>query len=345
MSTRGWTPILRPAMPAGLLSLLTLALLAACGEDPTRPVPRDPLPAVARVEVAAETTELPVGAGTQLVATPIAADGTPLPGRAVTWSSSDTSRLTVSGTGFVTARAPGSATVSALSGGRVGRRTITVAPLEVAEVRISPRDVVLETGASRALVAEALAADGTPIPGRAAVWHTSDPAVLSVDPSGRVTARREGIVVVNAEIDGKTGWARVIVPPDLSGEWRLAVYDLHGGGVHCRVEGVTVTLSREGLEVAGEAHPAEDGGVRVGCDIVGGEPPFVTPMPPNGPFAGALFPAVSAAHLELGLAFEYDRWLLRGDLIGGAVTGTAWLTEQIAGREVRREGRFVMTRQ
>lgn len=343
MSTRGWTTTLRPTRAIGLLALLMTAL-AACDEDPTTPVSRPPEQPVAAVEVSTASTELRIGAGTQLTATPRAADGTPLAGRPVTWSSSDTTRATVSSSGFVTARAEGPATITARSGGRTGGLTIRVVAPEVASVRISPVDTLLEVGSSRLLRAEALAADGSPIPGRPVRWRSSDSAAVSVDPSGRITALREGIVVVDAEIDGKTGWSRVIVPPDLSGEWRLAVYGLEGGGVRCRVEGVTVTFARDGLALSGEAHPAEGTGVRVGCDVVGGEPPYVTPMPPNGPFAGGLTPAVAAALLDLEIAFEYDRWLFQGQLIGGAVTGTAHLEEVVEGRTVKRKGQFVLTK-
>lgn len=342
MSTRGGSTPLRPARATGLLVLLTA--LAACDADPSGPVARPPLQPVAAVEVSAESTELPVGGGTQLTATPLAADRTPLRDRAVRWSSSDTARVTVSETGFVTARAAGTAVVTAHSEGKEGRVRITVMPPPVASVRIVPVDTVLEVGSSRVLRAEALAADGTPVPGRPVRWISSDSAAVSVDANGRVTALREGIQVINAEIDGKIGWARVIVPPDLSGEWRLDVFDLEGAGVRCRIEGVTVTFSRDGLTLGGEAHPTEGTGVRVGCDVLGGEPPYVTPMPPNGPLTGTLTPAVAAPLLDLAVRFEYDRWLLKGALINGAVTGAATLEDVVGGRTVTRKGSFILAR-
>jgi hypothetical protein len=81
---------------------------------------------VAAVEVSPATGTVMVGATTQLAATTRDAAGNVLTGRAVTWTSSDPSVATVSGTGLVTGAAPGAVTVTATSEGKSGTASVTV---------------------------------------------------------------------------------------------------------------------------------------------------------------------------------------------------------------------------
>src|SRR3989449_1238 len=81
---------------------------------------------VASVSVSPATASLQVNGAVQLVATPKDANGTPLSGRAVSWSSSNTSVATVSTSGVVTGAAAGSAMITATSEGQSGSATVTV---------------------------------------------------------------------------------------------------------------------------------------------------------------------------------------------------------------------------
>ena len=81
---------------------------------------------VASVSVSPATASLQVNGAVQLVATPKDANGTPLSGRAVSWSSSNTSVATVSSSGVVTGAAAGAATITATSEGQSGSATVTV---------------------------------------------------------------------------------------------------------------------------------------------------------------------------------------------------------------------------
>jgi len=66
------------------------------------------------------------GQTVQLTATPKDANGNPLTGRAVTWSSSNTSVATVNSSGLVSCVVAGSATITATSEGQSGTSAITV---------------------------------------------------------------------------------------------------------------------------------------------------------------------------------------------------------------------------
>jgi hypothetical protein len=114
--------------PAGArVSLLLLALLSACGggdgttappAPPPPPPPPPPPAAVASVSVAPDSLEVAASSTGQLVATARDAQGAPLAGRTVTWTSADPAIATVSTTGLVTAVAAGRVQVTATVEGR-----------------------------------------------------------------------------------------------------------------------------------------------------------------------------------------------------------------------------------
>lgn len=81
---------------------------------------------VAQVTVTPGSSQLLVNGTQQLAAAPKDAQGNPLTGRAVTWSSSNTGVATVSGAGLVTAVAQGSAVITATSETIAGTATVEV---------------------------------------------------------------------------------------------------------------------------------------------------------------------------------------------------------------------------
>jgi uncharacterized protein YjdB len=85
-----------------------------------------PTTAVASVSVSPSSANLVVGGTQQLSATARNASGSTLTGKTFTWASSNTSIATVSSAGLVTARAAGSATITATSEGRSGTAAISV---------------------------------------------------------------------------------------------------------------------------------------------------------------------------------------------------------------------------
>jgi hypothetical protein len=203
-----------------LLTLAAALLVGACsdgggngGGGPTGPGKPD---AVARVDVSAPATAVDVGATMQLAATPRAADGRALAGRAVAWTSDNHAVATVTAAGMVTAHAAGTATITATSEGRDGQTTLTVRTVAVPEVlwvQITPGgDLVQPQGSTRQLGFVAHGANGVEVPGRTATWSSSNPAVVSVSATGVLEARAYGSAVITATVDGKTGNTTVVVP-------------------------------------------------------------------------------------------------------------------------------------
>src|SRR5438034_1267932 len=81
---------------------------------------------VASVAVSPTSASVAVGQTEQLSATPKDANGNPLTGRTVSWSSGNTAVATVAASGLVTGVSAGAATITAASEGQTGTAAITV---------------------------------------------------------------------------------------------------------------------------------------------------------------------------------------------------------------------------
>ena len=166
---------------------------------------------VASVAVSPASATLIVGATQQLTATPLDANGNPLSGRTISWTTSALGVATVDANGLVTAVAPGSATITATSEGKSGTSAITVNPVPVASVAVSPSSAAVSVGGTQQLTATPLDANGNPLSGRAVSWTTSAPGVATVDANGLVTAVATGSATITATSEGKSGTSAITV--------------------------------------------------------------------------------------------------------------------------------------
>ena len=137
--------------------------------------------------------------------------GRPIPNSPVTLSSSDDAIATVSQAGVVTGVATGRATISATSGGKTGTAQVTVTPIPVGSVTVTPNAPSIQVGRTVTLTAQALSATGQPLTGRTVTWSSSTPGIAQVSTTGVVTGVSAGTTVVFASIDGVLGWATVTV--------------------------------------------------------------------------------------------------------------------------------------
>ena len=90
----------------------------------------------------------------------------------------------MSAAGLVTAIAEGAATITATSEGKTGQAQITVSPVPVASVRLTPLTVVIDAGGTRQLTAVALDAAGNALQGGQFEWSTDAPAWRRFQPPG-----------------------------------------------------------------------------------------------------------------------------------------------------------------
>jgi uncharacterized protein YjdB len=111
------------------------------------------------------------GTTLQLTATPKDANGNPLTGRTVTWTSSDANIATVDANGLVTGNVVGGPVIiTATSEGKSGTASITVTPVPVATVDVSPPTASMVIGGTAQLTATPKDANGNPLTGRSVTW-------------------------------------------------------------------------------------------------------------------------------------------------------------------------------
>src|SRR5206468_2953135 len=178
---------------------------------------------VASVAVSPTSASVSVGQTVQLAATPKDANGNPLTGRTVTWSSGNTAVATVSASGLVTGVSAGAATITATSEGKSGTAAITVtappAPAPVATVAVSPASASVAAGQAVQLSAVTKDSAGTVLTGRTVTWASSNSGIASVSGSGFVTGVTVGAATITATSEGKSGTAAITVtaPPPVTG--------------------------------------------------------------------------------------------------------------------------------
>src|SRR5437667_8226836 len=167
---------------------------------------------VASVTVSPGAPTVQVGQTVQLTATPKDANGTPLSGRVVTWSSNNTSAATVDGSGLVTGVAAGSATITATSEGKSGTSVVTVS-VPVASVTVSPAAASVQAGQTQPLTATLKDANGNVLTGRTVTWSSNNTTVATVNGTGLVTAKVAGSATITATSEGQSGTASITVTP------------------------------------------------------------------------------------------------------------------------------------
>jgi hypothetical protein len=164
--------------------------------------------------VAPASPSVQVGATVQLSAVTRDAGGNVLTGRAITWSSSNTTVATVSSVGLVSGLVAGSATITATSAGQSGTAALTVSavpPAPVASVTVAPASPSVQVGATVQLAAVTRDAGGNVLSGRAITWSSSNTTVATVSSAGLVSGLVAGPVTITATSEGKGGTAALTV--------------------------------------------------------------------------------------------------------------------------------------
>lgn len=185
--------------------------MACGGEGPTAPPPPAPPAAVADVRLDVASLSLLVGQVRTLSVTATDATGATLGGRAVTWSSTDSTIASVNSSGTVNALAAGTAIVSATVEGKVAAAPVTVALVPVASVAVIPGTASLFVGGTIDLAATAKDSSGNTLTGRAITWSSASSDVATVSSAGVVTALGAGTAVISATVEGKVGTATMTV--------------------------------------------------------------------------------------------------------------------------------------
>ena len=164
-----------------------------------------------RAQVASVSLTVPLslvtGQTARATATPKDANGTALTDRRVMWYTSSGSIASVSDSGIISAVAPGTALVSAVSEGVSGQATMAVMPpppTPIATITVAVKPSAVLVGQTALATATLQDSSGSPIFGRPIAWQTSDISVATVDTGGTVKATGPGNARITASISGKS---------------------------------------------------------------------------------------------------------------------------------------------
>ena len=205
-------------------------------------------PAEVRVSPATDSL-VAIGDTVRLAAEAFDANGHPVAGAQFAWASDDEAVVTVDGGGLVTAVGNGEASVTASVESVVGAAVVTV-DQRPTEVRVSPpADTLVALGDTLRLSAEALDANGHPVPDVQFTWTSDDEAVVTVDADGLVTAVGNGEAGVTASVESVVGAAAVTV------EQRPAEVRISPPAETLAALGDTVRLAAEAFDANGHAVP------------------------------------------------------------------------------------------
>jgi len=180
------------------------------------------------------STTLLVGGTETLIATVLPTNAT---NKAVTWSTSDASKVTVNG-GVITGVAVGSATitVTTVDGGYFANCLVQVNPVNipVTGVTLNKTSTTLLVGGTETLIATVLPTNAT---NKAVTWSTSDASKVTVNSSGMIT----GVAVGSATITVTT----------VDGGY-TATCSVQVSSVHVPVTGVTLNYTNWTAKVGDE---------------------------------------------------------------------------------------------
>lgn len=200
-------PSIATVNSSGVVSAIrpgTVSISAEC-EGVSSTVTVAVIPAtVASVRLNQTDLALLEGERVALVATALDRRGVLVPGKAVSWSSSNLSVATVSSSGEVLAVATGQTTILALVDGVTARANVNVNRRGVATVNIQSAGNFLNVGGSMAVSATARDLSGFLLLGRSITWSTSNPSVATISNSGMINAVAMGTTAITASIEGVT---------------------------------------------------------------------------------------------------------------------------------------------
>jgi alpha-tubulin suppressor-like RCC1 family protein len=205
------SPLRRTFVLAALLGPILFSL--SCGGDSGSP---SPTPTNVVVTPGADTL-VSVGETKTFTAAVLDANGDPIDGRTVTWSSTAPTILSIDPTtGVATAVANGAAQVKATAGALQGSASVVVVQI-VTSVTVTPGNVAFTAvGDTARFTAVAKDAGGTPVVGVQVLWSVSDNTVATIDTLGLAKSKGAGTALVSAQAQTHAGYAALGVDPTVT---------------------------------------------------------------------------------------------------------------------------------
>ena len=129
----------------------------------------------------------------------------------VSWSSSKPATATVSQDGGVSAVGHGVTMIIGRAGDLQGASEITVVIGDISRLEIRPATALVRLGDSQRFEVIAYGPDGKIYEGSAAVFHSSDPAVATVDGAGVASGIAAGTATIRATVAGASAEATLLI--------------------------------------------------------------------------------------------------------------------------------------
>ncbi|WP_336515991.1 Ig-like domain-containing protein [Pollutibacter soli] len=164
---------------------------------------------VAVVTIEPDSLNILTGEAAELKVKLFSKYNTLLTGRAVTFISSDSGRLTVDAKGNIKAIAAGDITVTATAEGKSAKCNVKVRDIPVDKIDLNGLSAQLYVGSSLQLTPTLKDAQNNILTGRIIAWSSSDTSVIGVNQTGLVTAIKEGQAEITANAEGKTKTAKI----------------------------------------------------------------------------------------------------------------------------------------
>ena len=166
-------------------------------------------PTVASIQVAPPSMSIGTGLGQQFTATAHMSDGTSKDvTNSVQWSSSDSNIASVNSAGMASGSAPGTVTITALSGSLKSTAVLTVssAAVNLSSIVVSPAASTLPVNTAQQFTAIGNYSNGSSADLTALVtWGSSSLNVATVSASGLVTGVAAGSTNISASLGGISG--------------------------------------------------------------------------------------------------------------------------------------------
>jgi hypothetical protein len=159
---------------------------------------------VESITLSQSSATMTIGETLNLTATVTPDDATD---KSITWSSSNTSVASVDADGKVTAKAEGTATITATANDGSGVKascevTVEKKVILVNQITLSQTTATLTEGETLTLIAKVTPDDATD---KSITWSSSNTNVASVDADGKVTAKAEGTATITATANDGSG--------------------------------------------------------------------------------------------------------------------------------------------
>jgi len=236
------------------LIILSLALSASCSRKPTT------------VTISPSSGVIAVGLSQQFTPTGYYANGKVQPLAGAQWQVSKPEIISVTPSGMVTARSAGRAILIAVVDGFTVQAPITVTPLAVQSIQLTPNPTTIALGNTLTLIPTVHYTDNRSVtlnPGAQApgieyhtLWHSDNDAIASVDENGVVSVHQaSGSAIISMGLGSVLGEVKVNAAPAIINKLIInapphGLPDGDNGTIHLHV-GTTLQLHAIGTSSMG----------------------------------------------------------------------------------------------